>query len=513
MEKPDLYITTPLYYVNSSPHIGHTFTTVVSDVVKRYYSLFGKKVYFLTGTDEHGEKIAVAAKNDGKDVVSFVNDNSEKFRTVWNTLGIEYDDFIRTSEDRHKKVVRYVLQKLHDSGDIYFSSYEGKYCLGCERFISDAELSDGLCPDHGSAPKVVKEENYFFKLGNYTKLLKEKIEQNPEIIRPEWYRREVLGYLKEDIDDLCISRPKERVSWGIELPFDNKFVTYVWFDALLNYISAINYPDSTNFDDYWKVSEHFIAKDILRTHTIYWGCMLLSLGLPLYKHLNVHGYWNMSGMKMSKTLGNVIEPGSFKKIYGTDSLRFFFLREMHWGEDSDFTIERFISRYNSDLANNYGNLLSRTMGMMEKYYKDQDFIDFSEFMNEPSKLKSGIEELVKSYKDDFKDYKFHRTLELMWKLFDDTNRYIADNKPWELFKQSDNRSLSIVMSNVLEVIRISTYMLMPVMPESCPSILSEILASGYNYSNFDEFTRWGSTPRFNTSYKKRKFFDKIELPE
>ncbi len=510
MKKPDIYITTPLYYVNSHPHIGHTFTTVVADIVKRYHKLFGRNVYLLTGTDEHGEKISVAAQNAGVDVKKFVDDNSKRFKEVWDLMGLGYDDFIRTTEERHKKVVRYLLTKLHDTGDIYFASYEGHYCLGCERFITAAELVDGKCPDHGTVPKLVKEENYFFKMSKYADEFKKEIERRPDMIRPEWYRNEVLGYLKEKTEDLCISRPKDRVSWGIELPFDDRFVTYVWFDALLNYISAIGYPDKPEFMDFWNVSEHFIAKDILRTHTIYWGTMLLASGLPLYKHLNVHGYWNMSGMKMSKSLGNVIEPSAFKETYGDQGLRFFFLREMRWGEDSDFTMERYIGRYNTDLANNYGNLISRTMGMMEKYYPNDDKTDVSNYLPASHPLRNALDNVIKSYKEDFYKYEFHKTLELMWVLFDETNKHIADSKPWDIAKTGDKAALAKILVPVLEVIRITTYMLTPIMPTVCVEILDQFGFENAVNTNFDVFTKWGNAETFNVKYKNKKFFDRIE---
>ncbi|MFH1224142.1 MAG: methionine--tRNA ligase [Pseudomonadota bacterium] len=508
MKKPDLYITTPLYYVNSHPHIGHAYTTIVADIVKRYYALFGKSVYFLTGTDEHGEKIVLAAEKAGMPVNDFVNENSKRFKDVWNILGLKYDDFIMTTEERHKKVVRLVLQKLYEKGDIYFASYEGAYCVGCERFVNDSELADEKCPVHDTPPKKIKEENYFFKMSKYTDELKKQFETTPDIIRPEWYRKEVLGYLKDKVDDLCISRPKERVSWGIELPFDNKFVTYVWFDALLNYISAIGYPDGENFNDLWKVSEHFIAKDILRTHTVYWGTMLLSAGIPLYKHINVHGYWNMSGTKMSKTIGNVVEPAAFKQTYGDQGLRFFLLRDMHWGEDSDFTLERFINRYNSDLANNYGNLISRTMGMMEKYYSTQESVSTS-ILPEQHDLKKKLEEVIKSFKNDFSKYEFYKTLDIMFELFDQTNRFIAESKPWDIAKAGNIDEISKVLLPVLEVIRITTFMLTPVMPDVCAIILKE-LGLDPKGVNFDEFCKWGYAKKYNTKYSNKKFFERIE---
>lgn len=509
--KYDLYVTTPIYYVNSNPHIGHTYTTVVADIMKRYYALFGKKVYFLTGTDEHGEKIETSAEKHGKAPQVFVDEISQKYRDLWKDLNISNDDFIRTTEERHKKVVNFLLDKLYKTGDIYFGSYEGKYCVGCERFLTDAEMVDGVCKDHKVAPKISKEENYFFKMEKYRIALKDYIEKTPDLIRPDWYRKEVLGYLSEDIGDLCISRPKDRISWGIELPFDKKFVTYVWFDALINYLSAIGYPNEMEYKEKWSVCEHLIAKDILRTHTVYWGTMLIAAGIPMYKHLNVHGYWMMGeGLKMSKSLGNVIDPYVFKKTYGYENLRYFYLREMRWGDDSDFNLERFIGRYNSDLANNYGNLISRSLGMMEKYFKDAKL---ELYLNLPKEhpLKEKLEAVKQSYVTDFRNYQFNKTLELMWNLFDETNKYIADSKPWEIFKKGNIEELYAILYPVVEVLRITAFMLSPVMPSTAEEILRALgIELKEVKDGFDTFTQWGSVKEIKPDYSKKIFFTRIE---
>jgi methionyl-tRNA synthetase len=432
---PPFYLTTPIYYVNDRPHLGHAYTTIVADAMARYRRLAGDDVWLLTGTDEHGDKIAQAAAKAGMTPLALADQNSAAFRETWKVLGISNDDFIRTTEPRHTKVVQAILQKLWDAGEIYLGTYGANYCFGCERFYTEKEIVDGKCPDHQTRLTWIEEENYFFKMSKYQRWLIEHIERHPDFVRPERYRNEILGFLRDPLQDLSISRPKTRLTWGIPLPFDDTYVTYVWFDALINYVSALGGPGDPRFEKYWPHAQHVIAKDIVKAHAIYWPCMLKAAGLDLYRHLNVHGYWTLGGQKISKSVGNLVEALALKEKYGNDAFRYFVLREMVFGLDADFSEEAFVGRLNADLANDLGNLVSRVTTLLVNLSEGRvpETTPAFEVGGDHAlggDLKGAFEKARADVDAAMREFAFQRALAAIWEFVGAVNRYIDTTAPW-----------------------------------------------------------------------------------
>jgi methionyl-tRNA synthetase len=467
------FLSTPIYYVNAKPHLGHGYTTIVADAQSRFHRLAGEKTFFLTGTDEHGDKIVQAAEKNGQSPQEYVDHISGLFSSLWPKLNISNDYFVRTTDPRHKQVVQQVLQKVYDNGDIYFHEYGGHYCYGCERFYTEKELVDGKCPDHLTKPTYIKEKNYFFRMSKYFDRLREHIETHPEFIQPERYRNEVLSMLKEDLGDLCISRPKSRLTWGIELPFDSNFVTYVWFDALLNYISSLDYPDGEKFALFWPGAHHLVAKDILKPHAVFWPTMLMSAGIPLYKGLRVHGYWTVNETKMSKSLGNVVEPLTMATKYGLDPFRYFLLREMRFGSDASFSEEALVGRLNADLANDLGNLFSRVLSMTKKYFGSVVPPCGELTQEDKEAIELGFNALD-NFRELFPRFQVSRSLDALWELVRFLNKYVDSQAPWTLAKQGDTARLQTVMYILLEGMRKVALHLWPVMPSACETMLSQL---------------------------------------
>jgi methionyl-tRNA synthetase len=465
-----VYITTPLYYVNAEPHLGSAYTILICDTMARFYRQRGVDTYFLTGTDEHGDKIAQAAAAAGEPPKAYADRISDAFRHTWEACGLAYDRFIRTTDPDHVRTVQAILQQVHDSGDIYFSSYGGLYCTGCERFYTEKELVDGRCPDHHTTPQWIQEENYFFRMGKYQERLLAALRERPEMVRPERYRNEVLAMLREPLEDLCISRPKARLTWGIELPFDDRFVTYVWFDALINYVTAVRELGPARFDELWPVANHFIAKDILKPHAVYWPTMLMAAGLPLYEHLNVHGYWTVNGDKMSKSLGNVVRPLEMKERYGMDAFRYVLLRESVFGLDADFREEALVTRINADLANNLGNLVSRTLSMQQRYFKGV-VQPRSAPRPEDEALRASFEAAAVEVEEQVGALMLSRALEAIWRASDHANKYIVETAPFTLAKDPAQQArVGTILHNLLEALRVTAQLTAPFLPETAERI-------------------------------------------
>jgi methionyl-tRNA synthetase len=464
------YLTTPIYYVNDRPHLGHAYTTIVADAMVRYRELAGDEVWFLTGTDEHGEKIAQAAAKAGVTPQAMADQNSAAFRETWRALGLQYRDYIRTTEERHRVVVRAILQKLWDAGEIYLGKYGGHYCYGCERFYTEKEIVDGKCPDHQTPLIWIEEENYFFRMSKYQGWLIDHLERNPDFVRPERYRNEVLGFLRDPLQDLSISRPTSRLTWGIPLPFDDRYVTYVWFDALLNYVSALGGPDDARFEKFWPHVQHVTAKDIVKPHAIYWPCMLKAAGIPLYRHLNVHGYWTLGGQKISKSVGNLVEALALKEKYGNDAFRYFVLREMVFGLDADFSEEAFVGRLNADLANDLGNLASRATTLIVNL--GQGVVPERGSATEAEDVVAAA--FTKAKADvaiAMEEFAFQRALASIWEFVGVVNRYVDATQPWALARDPGKKDrLAAALSTLAESLRVLGIVLAPFLPEAAAKI-------------------------------------------
>ena len=506
------YITTPIYYVNGRPHLGHAYSTLVADSLARFHRAMGRDTFFLTGTDEHGDKIVQAAEKAGITPQELVDANTATFRDLWARMGITNTGFVRTTDPEHKRCVQAILQKVHDAGDIYHGEYSGHYCFGCERFLTDKEITDGKCPDHQTAPELITEKNYFFRMSKYQGWLAEHIRANPGFIRPRRYEAEVLALLESGaLEDLCISRPKSRLTWGVELPFDTDYVCYVWFDALLNYVSALGWPEGENYRKYWPVAEHLVAKDILKPHAIFWPTMLKSAGLPVYHHLNVHGYWLVREAKMSKSLGNVVDPLSMAEKYGLSAFRYFLLREMQFGNDASFSEEALVGRLNADLANDLGNLFSRTLTMTSKYFEGKA-PDGSVETPANSEILELARTAMENYQSLFTECMFSRALESLWELVRGLNKYVDSRAPWTLAREGRNDELASVMATLLMLLRKIALHLQPVMPEAAGEMLIQLGQPPQAQATLkDELASWTIIAPGTPIAAKSNLFPRVDL--